>query len=352
MSNAIIPTEVSLTVYSVVWPATENLVRRILTQETEDLLVRHRAAHTKHQDALHGPFFDAWKKFVHPCVVGLDGFAQTYPSNGSSEAIREVIRQATWNNQVLVVFNGEYEGYEALARPQGTEVIVVDRNNWHETIEQWKANGTPWGDRTAQWWVSQPSAIDGNVWEDYPQWIEEVSHLPSCQVWVDLCYVGMCHPAPVIDVSSPIIAGVVFSLSKVMGAYYRRIGGCFSREEIPGLWGNRWFKNLDSLYLGQRWLEEAGTASIHAQRCARIQSLAMEQAIEAIGGRDYWAAQGLEWLPSQVPLLMHASTTTLNNPSTAPSWWATATRGKDTPASVRLCLTPTIDPLLENIHVA
>lgn len=352
MTSKPLPDSVSLTVYSVVWPSTESLVRRVLTQETEELLSRHRAAYTKRQDALHAPFFQAWLDFVGPCVSGLDGYGYSYPTNGSSEAIREVIRQACPNGDFVVVFEGEYEGYEALASPQGTTVLSVNRSRWREVVQSWKEGSPPWGNARAQWWVSQPSAIDGNVWEDYQAWLDEVATLPGCDVWVDLCYVGMCHPAPQVDVSSPVIAGVVFSLSKVMGAYYRRIGGCFSRKEIPGLWGNRWFKNLDSLYLGQRWLEEAGTAAIHAQRCAIVQSMAMERAVEAIGGQDYWDAQGVQWLPSQVPLLMHASTTVLADPSSAPAWWNTAVRGRHTAASVRLCLTPSIEKLLEDIHVA
>ncbi len=353
MTAVQLPQGVSLTVYSVVWPSTEALVRRCMIDEAESMLARHRQAFTKHQDALHGPFFDAWRAFARQAVLGLDAFTETYPCAGSSEAIREIIRQAAWKQQALVVFDGEYEGYEAIATAQGTPVIRVPRQQWQTTLAQWKASGVPWGEGGAQWWISQPSAIDGNAWEDFQAWLDAVAQLPGCEAWVDLTYVGRARLQQALDLrQAPAVAGVVFSLSKVMGAYYRRIGGCLSRQEVPGLWANRWFKNLDSLYLGQRWLEQAGDALEEGRRYAQLQQQAMAQALAAMGGEAAWVQAGIAWKPSDVALLMHADPTKAAPAGQEPLWNA-CRRGQTQHASARLCLTPALEALLvENPHVA
>lgn len=338
---------VCATVYSVVWPSTETLLRRVFAEQAELMLDSHRAAFTKRQDALHEPFFSAWMGFSRS-VVRLPGavLSEHYPTAGSSEAIREIIRQASWKNQDLVVFDGEYEGYEALAAMQGTRIHVVDRVRWRETMEQWRVHGVPWAGRSAQWWISQPSAIDGNAWPDFQSWLSQMdAWQDTCEVWVDLTYVGRARLPGVIDLSSSAaLAGVVFSLSKVMGAYYRRIGGCMSKQTVPGLWGNRWFKNIDSLYLGQRWIESAQDALVEGRRYADVQELAMRQALQAMSGCQAWEDAGVRWVASDVPLLMHAA-----GPATVPerlrAYWQAARRGKST-ASYRLCLTPTIESLL------
>jgi hypothetical protein len=340
---------VTTTVYSALWPETEALVRHCMTQETEAMLAQHRGAHTKRQDAMHAPFFAAWAQFAQSTVTwGPAQFPETYPCAGSSEALREIIRMARWQNQDLVIFDGEYEGYEANATMQGTRVHRVGRRAWRQTLAQWAREGTPWRGK-AQWWISQPSALDGNVWPDFGAWLDAVDDLnarfPSAAiaVWVDLCYLGATTGPWRLDVAlSPAVAGMVFSLSKVMGVYYRRIGGCWARDPVPGLWGNRWFKNLDSLYLGQRWLEGQATLAQQTQW----------QAVLAERQRTALATLALQgpWRASDVALLCHAPIPfqglPANLPEPEPTWWAAAARGQspECPASRRLCLTPLLVP--------
>jgi hypothetical protein len=341
------PLEVSTTVYSVVWPSTEALMRRCMFEETQQMLERHRQPVSKSQDLLHGAFFDAWRRFADPAVLGLDQFPESYPSGGSSEAIREVIRQAGWEGKAIVVFDGEYEGYEALAVMQGSLLIRVDRATWPQTLAAWRANGTPWGDAGAQWWISQPSAIDGNSWEGFAGWLADIATLPGLEAWVDLCYVGSARMSHPVDLShAPNVAGVVFSLSKSMGSYYRRIGGCLSRAPLPGLWANRWFKNIDSLYLGQRWLQESGDALSYGQQYGLLQSRAMDRVMDQMGGHDLWRAAGIQWQPAQVPLLMFSHDVLCSPPASGAAVWNSARRGHDTIASARLCLSPAIEALL------
>lgn len=338
---------VSRTVYSAVWPETEDLVRTCLTQETEAMLARHRHAHSKHQDTLHEAFFDAWTAYAAPTVtIDRDQFPHHYPVAGSSEAIREIIRSALWKQQDLVIFDGDYEGYEAIASMQGTTVHRVDRRHWRQTMNEWAEKGTPWGNagRRAQWWISQPSSLDGNVWSDFSEWLALTGMWPrDLDVWVDLCYLGVTTRAFEMALDEKSVAGVVFSLSKTMGAYYRRIGGCFARDEQPGLWGNAWFKNLDSLYLGTRWLTDPTFQGLawHATLRER-QKTAFAWAMAAHGSE--FDAAGVQWGASDVALLMYAHdprmTPTLSEP--AARWWAASSRGEG-PASRRLCLTPSLD---------
>ena len=186
MLQALSPAQppVCQTVYSLVWPATEALVRRCLRDELSTMLANHQDAFTKQQDDLHLPFFAAWKTFAASAVhANWEEFPEAYPTAGSSEAIREIIRQARWEDQVLVVFDGDYEGYEATAAPQGTEVFRIDRNRWREQVEAWRQHGPPWGQRVAQWWISQPSAIDGNTWPDFAPWLAAMQSFLQIRIW-------------------------------------------------------------------------------------------------------------------------------------------------------------------------
>lgn len=344
---------VSATVYSVVWPETRALVRRLMTQEVEQMLARHDAAHTKRQDGMHEDFFSAWNAFASSALdLPAQEFTEHYPTAGSSEAIREVIRQACWKGQDLVVFDGEYEGYEAIALAQGTRVHRVSRSNWQEELREWMLTGAPWGAGGAQWWVSQPSAIDGNVWAGFADWLHTVEAFPGCEVWVDLTYVGAARQAEKINLSvAPNVAGIVFSLSKVMGAYYRRIGGCMSRQPVEGLWANRWFKNLDSLYIGQRWCESSLPALELGQSRFALQCRALEEVNASLGGGG-WTKAGVLWQPSDVSLLIHARRPEADVSGELEAFWKASRRGIQAPASRRLCLTPTIERLLESRDVA
>lgn len=345
---SIIPSKLTLTVYSTVWPDTETFLRNHLSSELEVMLDRHRNAHTKKQDDYHVEFFEAWNEFVKPVVFGLSDFTEMYPTAGSSEAIREIIRQASWKNQSLVIFDGEYEGYEAMASCQNTEVIRVNRDNWKETLESWRKNGTPWGNGGAQWWISQPSAIDGDQWLEFTEWLCEMQEWPECNILVDLCYVGSAEIQGVIDVgNAPSVSGVVFSLSKIMGCYYRRIGGCLSKTQIPGLWGNHWFKNIDSLHIGTKWLEGVGDAVSHGKKYKEIQKEAMERAVQLLGGEALWKEGGISWKACDVPLLMKADNMNGTPPKGWEEFWKISSRGKLDKKSVRICLTPIIEEIFE-----
>jgi hypothetical protein len=238
-------------------------------------------AWTGKQDSLHRDFFDAWHTWSSP-VIDLDRslFPHFYPTNGASEAIRQLIFESATNRRgKLHVFSGEYEGYLAMAK--------ACMMNLSHSRDSFASVGGREARRTNAWgpgdvfWVSQPSAIDGNVWKDFNAFLEM---MPDNSVYVDLTYVGAVPASAIIEkfnLNQPSVAAVVFSLSKPFGAYYDRIGGVFCRQESPGLFGNIWFKNLNSIALGTELLTRHGVFEIpdfyshHQQEVARQASRAL-----------------------------------------------------------------------------
>jgi histidinol-phosphate/aromatic aminotransferase/cobyric acid decarboxylase-like protein len=213
------------------------------------------------------------------------------------------------------VFAGEYEGYAAYARAAGVTVIAHNRTAWNDIAYAPHA--------VHRWYVSQPSAIDGNVWKEFPQFLRATEQR-GVEVAVDLAYVGAVADQPVLDLSLPNIPHVFFSLSKVFGVFYHRVGGVLSRAPLLGLEGNKWFKNMFSLYLGTSLIRETPSPSTLPAKYRPIQA----EACRLLGER-----YAIPFTPSDVLLL--ASSKTGDYP-------AAFRRG----GGYRWCLTPTLDRLL------
>lgn len=258
--------KLSKTVYSWVMPETEQMVQEIAgTEKHHDLLRdRHREAWTGKQDEYHKEFFETWENWAGDKISGLDALPHRYPTAGSSEAIRETLAQHASLAQyqphkgvpTIHIFKGEYEGYKALAKPYGIRVVEHVRDNWKESISEFADREETEGHK---WYISQPSSINGNFWFNFHDFLNLLSEKTNIDVMLDLCYVGCVaqdlYPGPRIPTNHEVIDTVFFSLSKVFGVYYHRVGGMFSRTEHPGLWGNKWFKNLSSLYLGTQLMK-------------------------------------------------------------------------------------------------
>lgn len=255
---------VSKIVYSLVMPETESVVDEVLDgtgaaaggrERFHDMF---REAWTQKQDTAHEEFFQTWKTWSAP-VVQLDAarFPFAYPTGGASEAIREAIhahgvcaRKAGVTPRIHL-FEGEYEGFSAYAAAAGIEAQTHHRRSWRSVVD---ALGD--GD---QFYLSQPSAIDGMVWDEYDAFITCMeAKAPHVQLMLDLTYVGCISREFTVRADTANIAAVFLSLSKPAGAYYHRIGGMLSRHEYPGLFGNKWFKNLTSLSIGTQFMKRFG----------------------------------------------------------------------------------------------
>jgi histidinol-phosphate/aromatic aminotransferase/cobyric acid decarboxylase-like protein len=215
------------------------------------------------------------------------------------------------------VFAGEYEGYAAYARAAGIDVIAHDRSAW--------ASVTYSPDAVHRWYVSQPSAIDGNNWSELPQFLQDMERR-GIEVAIDLAYVGAAADQPTIDLAPPNVPHVFFSLSKVFGVFYHRIGGMLSRTPMLGLEGNKWFKNVFSLYLGSTLIRDTASPTTLPRKYQRLQAEACRMLCER---------HGIPLAPSDVILLA----------SSPPGPYPAAFRRG---AGFRWCLTPTMDRLLRS----
>ncbi|MGH6713492.1 MAG: aminotransferase class I/II-fold pyridoxal phosphate-dependent enzyme [Bradyrhizobium sp.] len=330
----------SKTVYALVTPETEAAKHFILGNAVTgpDAARRHhleqfRDAWTGKQFASHEAFIERWMAWAAP-VVAIDapGFPWRYPTAGGSEALFHVItaygnraRTETFNPQVHV-FAGEYEGYKAYAEACGIAVIEHSRADWQAVGRTLPT--------IALFCLSQPSAIDGNVWphaNDFLALLAANSDAP--RVLLDVTYVGSIaeQPATRFAADSPAVQALAFSLSKPFGVYYDRIGGVLCRQAMPSLFGNQWFKNLTSLQLGQALLERHDVFDLPR----RYKSVQREAALQ-IGRR-----LGLTLAPCDVSVLAQAEATTdraladfLRRPAGDPT------------ARLRLCLTPAMAEMI------
>jgi len=118
----------SKTVYSLYYPRVQAVIDKLSKDFPHDL---YKEAWTKKQDTLHEEFLDTWKNWAKPFIPDVHWgkeFPHSYPTNGSSEAIRETLAQYAADcaiqevHPVIHTFIGEYEGYKAIAEGYNIEV--------------------------------------------------------------------------------------------------------------------------------------------------------------------------------------------------------------------------------------
>jgi hypothetical protein len=323
---------VSKTVYTYVMPETEAALDILLDQDRDALHDMYREAWTQKQDSMHEEFFATWKKWSAPIVkLDADDYPFVYTTGGASEALREAVY--AYGHQARVegftptihVFDGDYEGFSAYAQAAGIQVVSHNRRTWRETLSKIGAQD--------QVYFSQPSAIDGNVWGECDDFIGGLYKLqPKAQVILDVTYVGCVARSFKVDTSAPNIRAVLFSLSKPMGVYYHRIGGMLSRVAYPGLFGNKWFKNLLSIRLGTLMMQRHGVHDLPSRYSLIGQTPALFEAR---------AKLKLDLAPADIYMLATGKPSA--EPTDLEQYLLRGGKGEE---KVRLCLTPTIARLV------
>ena len=295
------------------------------------VLSRYREPWTQKQDAMHVEYFDRWIEWSRP-VVSFDvaAFPHRYPTAGASEGIFKLMAEyaaapRSWRGEPsIAMFQGEYEGFPAFAESLNLPVARLDRGDWRGAIA-----GLPAG---AQFWISQPSAIDGMVWEDFDDFAATLAAVrPDVQLVPDLSYVGAVAREYRIDLDHPNIDAFVISHSKPLGGYYHRCGGVFARDERRSLFGNRWFKNLLTLAWGCEMMRRHDVFDL--PRRYRGQQ---EAAAVAIGRR-----LGVAIRPADVFVIGIADA-----PDDPDPLVRTLLRGSPRERRVRVCLTPAMSALV------
>lgn len=195
-------------------------------------------------DDFHVPIIDKYIEFHGESVSALKDFPWKYPTAGSSEGIFHYISMlAAQGTKQIYVLEGEYEGYSEYAKALGMETVEVDLE---ETDPRKLESG--------MWFISNPSARDGNI---IPNAVIDNICDAGHKVFYDLAYLGMTRPNTFNLGHENIVAAVV-SLSKPYGLFYYRVGFTFSRQEIPSLYANKWFKGILPLMIAERITEGLG----------------------------------------------------------------------------------------------
>lgn len=239
-------------------------------------------------DEFEKPFIERYTDFFGD--LAWDQFPHRYVTAGSSEALFKLMAEwATVDYGMVDIYQleGEYQGYQAYA-----DSLFVPLT----TVKDYMLPEMPPG----LVFLSNPSARDGNL----------LSHdlftkiVERHKVVLDVAYLGLTRHLN-FNIDHPNILAVVTSMSKPFGLYYHRIGICFSRMEIKSLYGNRWFKNLNSIMVGEAvlkamqaiYLDDRNAFDCLQQRLLEYQARAMSDA-----GLAGFASR------SDVPLLCHSKT--------------------------------------------
>ena len=344
LSDLLAASSVSKIIYALVMPETEQVIDAVFDGSGESSIdgrtrFHHlfREAWTQKQDAIHEGFFCKWKSWTAQ-VVQFDskGFPFSYPTAGASEALREAIhaygarsRKERFDPKIHV-FDGEYEGFAAYASAAGIVVQSHGRSDWLKAVDAI-------GNRD-QFYISQPSGVDGIVWDEFDSFALAMHRkAPSAELMLDLSYVGCVAKEFVVNADHPNIGAIFLSLSKPAGVYYHRIGGMVSRKEYPGLFGNKWFKNLSSLSIGTEFMSRFGVHEL-PRKYSPVQQLVIRQVNQSLG---------LELIAADIFLLGVGKPS--NFPSDLERYLLRGSKGEQ---KVRVCLTPlmahTINPNLNS----
>lgn len=337
VKQALLAAGASGTIYSLVMPESETVLAEVMDGggygRDAGLFEHYREAWTQKQDALHEGYFDRWIQWAAPIVkFDATAFPHRYPSAGATEGIFKLMAEygARAHREdfepSIHIFDGEYEGFPAYAASLGIRLVRHARSQWEEVARS--------ADRNAQFWISQPSAIDGTVWPHFEDFAHALADgRPDVDLVPDLTYVGNVARAFTIALDLPNIAHFVFSHSKPFGGYYHRIGGVFSRHESTALFGNKWFKNLMSLAWGSAMMDRFGVHEL-PRRYAAIQAEATRRIGRSLN------IQSLA--PADVSLL---ATAPLGQDRS--SLIEAVSRGCEQERVVRLCVTPAMATLID-----
>lgn len=333
---ALLAAGASGTIYSLVMPESESALAFVVDggagQGRDAYFDRYREPWTQKQDAMHEAYFDRWLDWAAP-IVALDAarFPYRYPTAGASEGIFKLMSEyaadarASGREPTVHIFNGEYEGFPAYAEALKIRTVRHGRARWQDVPDTIDPHGL--------FWISQPSAIDGAVWPHFGAFAARLhAARPDAQLIPDLTYVGSVARPFTIALETPNIPAFVISHSKPFGGYYHRVGGVFAHTERPSLFGNKWFKNLQSLAWATEMMERHGVFDL-ARKYRGVQEEA---------GRRVGALLGVDLAPADVLLLG-----TARPAPSLPPLLRHVLRGSPAEQVVRLCLTPAMTCLID-----
>jgi hypothetical protein len=331
------------TIYALVMPESEKGLNNIIFGPPDNLperplpspefFAKYHEAWLGEQDFIDHDYFEAWLNWSQPVLsFNPESFRWRYPTAGASEGIAKIIAEyatqswAAGQQPSIHIFDGDYEGFAFFAAAYRVPVQRHRRDDIDAVVSAIAPKG--------QFWISQPSSIDGNIWRDFDLFAKRLSEQrPDVQLIVDLSYVGAVARDYVINLDYPSIRALVISQSKPFGGYYHRSGAVLSKFEYATLFGNRWFKNLNSI----AWAIEMMTRYSVRELPIRYRD-AQAHAAARIAAR-----LGLQAI-KPCDILMLGSAPVPDEPNAA---LASLARGVGSDRHLRICLTPTIASLVD-----
>ena len=251
------------TVYSYYFPETKQVIDRLVKKFPHDVydnaIPKQVLNHSAYDYKLHG-LDDFHKPIVRKYIArakdvqGLKNFSHSYPTNGSSEGIFHYLTHLRMKGiDRIYMFKGDYEGYREYAKMLNIDVIEVNGTQLIDGVKSIPVTLKNIGaGEPGVWFISNPSAINGNI---IPNSVIEGICDAGHKVFYDLTYVGMTRPYK-FQLGHPNIIGACVSFSKPFGMFYHRCGFLFSNEEIPSLYGNKWFKNIFGLMVADKMMDK------------------------------------------------------------------------------------------------
>jgi hypothetical protein len=234
-------------------------------------------------DEIHIPIINRIKKVQMQHMPGIESFDNAYPMAGSSQSMFTLMAEwkAKGSMESLAVLEGEYEGYKAYADSLQIPISTYD------TFPGVKKDGEIW-------FVSNPSARDGN-WIEDKQWQDFVD--TGHHIVYDAAYVGLTTEVKKIDVSAQNIKAVLTSPSKIFGVFRNRnTGVTYTREPVDALYGSKWFKDVPALLASLSLYEKFGNNEL-PKKYKKAQQFICSQLTDLVG---------LDVSPSDVLLLANA----------------------------------------------
>jgi len=202
-------------------------------------------------DMIHEPIIDEIIRSYELIAPALNMFKHRYPTSGSSQGIFHLLSELKQKGtDRIYTFSGEYEGYKEYGKCLGIQTEEIGFDDPIRNIKK------------GFWFISNPSAKNGNIIPD-----EKIIELCNAghRMIIDLAYVGMTRPH-VFSLDHENIMGVVMSMSKPYGVFRFRVGGfAFTKEPIQSLYGNKWFKDVPSLFSSLALVRSLPPGSLHTK---------------------------------------------------------------------------------------
>jgi hypothetical protein len=185
---------------------------------------------------IHEPMTARITERNEPLLPGLADFEKQYATHGSAEAIFRLMAgwSATGKMTELGFVKSDYDGY--VLEAMGLNIPIHD-------VPSLESMGDPVEGRI--WFLSNPSAIDGNWHED--EMLQDFI-AAGHNIVLDYAYGGLTPEEHPLDVSAPNIQAVLTSPSKIFGAFnHRYTGVAYTREQVGSLVSTMWFKSVPAL---------------------------------------------------------------------------------------------------------